>query len=61
MSEQDENEARIKVCADLMMRQLLELREMITEIEQKLYPYHRIISDIVDVYKEARGKLGESE
>ena len=56
MSEQQENEARVLEFADLMMNQLLELRETLDEIETKLYPYYRIITGLAGDYKEAKDK-----
>lgn len=57
--EQQENEAKVLEFADLMMKQLLELRGTLEEIETKLYPYYRIITELTGDYKEAKEKARE--
>ncbi len=59
MSEHEENVSRVLAYGDLMYRQLLDIRADLAEIEGKLGPYFRIISELSREYLEARAKLEE--
>lgn len=54
----DEQIGRLTAIADTMARQLKQIQSDLIEVEMKIQPYHRIVSELVCDYEELRREIG---